>query len=182
MSFDESKHPRDGDGKFVDKNGEYSHLPSANRIANNIPSNAQMEIMSTQKIVKVNLKTGIQKQFDNATPKERTKIAFRYIMDNLRGKYPTKDGKEVAIERVGAKEMTHTLYEPKIRVLPELGNLIQNGQFIKISKAEHGPFKEFAYYRVLVGIRNDIYAATLNVGIRENGDSTLYDINQFTRQ
>ena len=37
MTFDESKHPRDGDGKFTDGNGgkEISNLPSASRLARN---------------------------------------------------------------------------------------------------------------------------------------------------
>lgn len=30
-------------------------------------------------------------------------------------------------------------------------------------------------------IENDTYSAVLNVGIRDNGDSMLYDINQFNK-
>lgn len=70
----------------------------------------------------------IQKQFDRATPQERVKIAFKYIMDNLRGKYPAEDGRVVAIEKVGADKMSHTLNETKIRVLPELAKLIEAGE------------------------------------------------------
>ena len=70
--------------------------------------------------VEVDLTADIQKQFDNATPEERRDIAFKYIMDNLRGKYPTKDGRIVAIEKVGAKKIKNTLNEVKIRVIPEL--------------------------------------------------------------
>ena len=60
-------------------------------------------------IVEVDLTADIQKQFDKATPKERQDIAFNYIMNNLRGKYPTNDGRVILIERVGAKKMKNTL-------------------------------------------------------------------------
>lgn len=175
-------------GQFVSKTNEekmrdaikkYSDTPIEDLKEKGLSIGKNM--LSDCKVVDVNLNAEIQKQFDKATPKERSKIAFHYVMDNLRGKYPTKDNREVFVERVGAKEMTHTLYEPKIRVIPELGKLIKAGEFIKISMAEHGQFKEFAYYKVGIKIANDTYSAVLNIGIRDNGDSTLYDINQFKR-
>lgn len=133
----------------------------------------------TKKVVKVNLDSEIQKKFDCATPKERQKIAFDYIMKNLRGKYPTEDGRVVSIERVGAKKITHDQGEIKIRVVPDLGKFIQAGEFIETKEANHKYFKGFAYYKVSFQFGKELYSAILNVGIRENGDSTLYEINQF---
>lgn len=150
--WDESKHPRDSKGQF------------------------------TYKTVKVDLSADIQKQFDKATPKERSKIAYRYIMDNLRGKYPMSDGRKVIISNVGANKMTHTLYEPKIRALPELKRLIEAGRFIEEKEANHGKFKSFAYFEVRIEVGKEKYKAILNVGIKDNGDSALYDLNQFERQ
>lgn len=182
MTFDENKHPRDGDGKFTNGSArkEVSNLPSASRLARNYEEKFGAKKKMTP--VKVNMDADIQKQFDKATPKERTKIAFDYIMENLRGKYPTEDGRTVAIERVGAKEITHTLYEPKIRVAPELAKLIETGSLMDIKNAEHPRFKKFAYYSVNFQIGNDVYNAVINVGIRNDGSSTLYDINQFEKQ
>lgn len=166
------------DGEVIFRNvGNNPHMPINAKTGKLLIENDT----ENTNIVKVDIDAEVQKQFNKATPKERQRIAFRYIMDNLRGKYPTHDGRIVAIERVGAKEMTHTLYEPKIRVIPELGQFIKAGEFLKISKAEHGPFKEFAYYKVNIKMANDTYSAVLNVGIRNNGDSTLYDINQFNK-
>lgn len=170
----------EANGRFVSKSASELKAELAQEIPNK-DSLVERKVMPSERIVEVNLDAEIQRQFDKATPKERSKIAFHYVMDNLRGKYPTKDNREVFVERVGAKEMTHTLYEPKIRVIPELGKLIRAGEFIKISMAEHGQFKEFAYYKVDIKIANDTYSAVLNIGIRDNGDSTLYDINQFKR-
>lgn len=132
-------------------------------------------------IVEINLDTEIQKQFDSSTPKERQNIAFRYIMDKLRGKYP-KDGREILVERVGADKMSHTLNELKIRVLPELAKLIEVSNFNKIVKVDHKIFDKFAYYNTCFSINNEKYSAFLNVGIRKNGLSTLYDINPFNKK
>lgn len=130
-------------------------------------------------VVEVDLTADIQKQFDKATPKERQDIAFNYIMNNLRGKYPTNDGRVISIERVGAKKMKNTLKEAKIRVIPELRYLIQSGRFENIKEVDHKIFKKFAYYRVAFRIGDNKYNALLNVGIRENGDSTLYELNKI---
>lgn len=133
------------------------------------------------RIIKIDMDSEVQKQFDRATPKERQKIAFDYIMKNLRGKYPAEDGRIVSIEKVGAKKITHDRGNIKIRVVPKLGKLIQTGSFIESKEAEHKIFKGFAYYKVRFQFGKDIYSAILNVGIRENGDSTLYEINQFNK-
>lgn len=130
-------------------------------------------------VVEVDLTADIQKQFDKATPKERQDIAFNYIMNNLRGKYPTNDGRVISIERVGAKKMKNTLKEAKIRVIPELRYLIQSGRFENIKEVDHKIFKKFAYYRVAFRIGDNKYNALLNVGIRPDNKCTLYDINQF---
>ncbi len=136
-------------------------------------------------VVEVDLTIDIQKQFDNATPKERSKIAYNYIMDNLRGEYETIDGRKVPIEKIGADKITHNYYEPKIRSSTELGLLLQSGRFIeeKPAKKENGDshkqFSSFAYYKVIIAIGKNKYSAVLNVGIRPDKKCTLYDINQF---
>ncbi len=192
MAFDEKDHPRgqpENKGQFVKKGekSEYSNLPSAKKLADSVPKNAWEQngvtkMTSTEKIVKVDLDTDIQKQFDNATPKERSKIAYRYIMDNLCGKYATEDGRVVTISGIGADKMSHTTNETKIRVLPQLANLIKAGELQGVKQVTHKKFAQFAYYKVRFQIGDDQYTALLNVGIRPNGDSTLYDINPFNKQ
>ncbi len=127
-------------------------------------------------IVKVDLDSDIQKQFDKATPKDRQRIAFDYIMKSLRGRYPMRDGRIVAIERVGVDKMTHSFDERKIRALPELKALIDAGQLKGVIDVQHKLFVQMAYYDVTFQIKNDRYNARLNVGIRSNSDCTLYDI------
>jgi len=185
--FNEEEHPRDNNGKFTDKNGGKKKGGYDSRNDLGTIKNATKKT-PTVKIVKVDMNADIQKQFDSATPQERVKIAFKYIMDNLRGKYPAEDGRVVAIEKVGADKMSHTLNETKIRVLPELAKLIEAGELEGIVDAQkddgksHRLFKKFAYYKVPFQIGKDKYIGRLNVGIRENGSSTLYDLNPFNKQ
>ncbi len=176
------------DGKFV-KSGEYSITQPENNKGVYRGSDKYPQTTSTYSFIKntnngvveINLDSDIQKQFDKATPKERVEIAYRYIMDNLRGVYSTTDGQEILLEKVGADKMTHTLNEIKIRLTPELSSLIKSAKFNGITKVEHKKFKLFAYYTTFFRIGSDTYKGILNVGIRENQRGTLYDINPFSK-
>ena len=198
MIFDESKHPRAGDGKFTEGKGDADKIREAVKKFSDSPKedmsamgvgDGKNKLTSLEKIVEVNLDTDIQKKLKNATtPKERQELAFRYIMDNLRGRYPARDGRIVAIEKVGADKMSHTFNEIKIRVLPELANMIEAGELegMVVAKKDNGQphklFTHFAYYKVLFQLGDHRYIGRLNVGIRKDRSSTLYDLNPFNKQ
>lgn len=103
-------------------------------------------------------------------------------MDNLRGVYAAKDGRAISIERVGADKITHRNIEIKLRVSPELGEFIKNGELLGVVDVNHNKFIKMAYYRVHFVIGQDLYDGTLNIGIKKNGDSTLYDLNPFNKK
>lgn len=125
----------------------------------------------------------LQKQLSQAnSPKERQKIAYRYIMDNLCGDYDTPDGRTVTISSVGADKITHKDIEVKLRVSPHLAEFLKVGELEKVINAEHKKFIKFAYYKVSFLLGQDRYTALLNVGVRRDGASTLYDINPFNKQ
>lgn len=195
MLFDESKHPRAGDGKFTEGKGDADKIREAVKKFSDSPKedmsamgvgDGKNKLTSLEKIVEVNLDTDIQKKLKNATtPKERQELAFRYIMDNLRGRYPARDGRIVAIERVGADKMTYQDHYDKLRVCPALAEMIKVGEFDHISKAEdklNKRFEEFAYYKVRVKMDKEVYNGILNVGIRKDGSSTLYDLRPFYKE
>lgn len=165
-------------GQFAPKNGTRTEktIAAVKKYSDTPAEDLESMGVASRKVVTVKLDSEIQKQFDKATPKEREKIAFDYIMKNLRGKYPTHDGRIVAVERVGADKMTHSFDERKIRVLPELKQLIETGRLRGVIDVEHKLFTQMAYYDVVFQIGGTQYQSRLNVGIRSNGDSTLYDI------
>jgi hypothetical protein len=130
--------------------------------------------------VDVDLTTEIQARFATAgTINERRWIAFRYTMDNLRGKYTTGDGRVVSVTRKSADEITHGAHDDRIRVIPELANIIKIGKYPEIKDATHKLFSKFAYYAVTLKIGDEYYIAKINIGIKEDGESVLYQINQF---
>lgn len=188
--FNEKDHPRDSDGKFTDGNSTpntadkiatairiYSDAPEKDLRDSNIPNN---------RVVNVDMDADVQKQLSAAkTSKERQSIAFRYIMDNLRGQYTAPDGRTIAIQRVGADKMTYQNNMNKLRVCPMLAEMIKMGEYDHSAKGENKPnkkFEEFAYYKVHVRIGKEVYAGMLNVGIRKDGSSTLYDLRPFRKQ
>ncbi|MCX4385072.1 MAG: hypothetical protein OSJ39_04665 [Clostridia bacterium] len=214
-NFDENKHPRASDGKFTDGNdgnggndgysdGVNERIKWANENGIDLPLNAdgslddlklqkiyeektkQQKMEPAKKVVEVDMDADVQKRLSAAeTPKERQKIAFQYIMDNLRGQYEAPDGRTVAIERVGADKMTYRDNRDKLRVCPALADMIKSGEYDHSSPADEKPnkkFNEFAYYKVRVKIGDEVYTGMLNVGIRKDGSSTLYDLRPFYKE
>lgn len=183
--FDESKINRvpkgnaDG-GRFTSKDGAGGTHEATDAERKRL---REIGVMDDEKVVQIDVNSDFQKQLDKAeTPKERQKIAFRYIMDNLRGQYTSTDGRTVAIERIGAKKMTYQDNKDKLRVCPALADLINAGEYDHSAKGEdkqNKKFENFAYYKVRVKMGEEIYTGMLNIGIREDGSSTLYDLRPF---
>lgn len=184
----------ESNGQFVSKGGaEEKKGYNSQDIVGNILRNASKAIEAnekkktpTSKVVEVDMGADVQKLLSAAkTPKERQKIAFQYIMDNLRGQYEAPDGRTVAIERVGADKMTYRDNRDKLRVCPALADMIKSGEYDHSSPADEKPnkkFDEFAYYKVRVKLGDDVYTGMLNVGIRKDGSSTLYDLRPFYKE
>lgn len=215
--FDENKHPRASDGKFTNGNGgndgDGGYSDGVNKRINwakengiELPlnedgsvddlklqelyeANAEKKKTSAEKIVEVDMDAEVQKRLSAAeTPKERQKIAFQYIMDNLRGQYAASDGRTVSIERVGADKITHHDMDVKLRVSPHLADFIKAGKLEGVVEAKkedghpHKLFSQFAYYKVAFKIGDDLFFGRLNVGIRKDGSATLYDLNPYQKQ
>ena len=149
----------------------------------------QQKMEPAKKVVEVDMDADVQKRLSAAeTPKERQKIAFQYIMDNLRGQYAASDGRTVSIERVGADKITHHDMDVKLRVSPHLADFIKAGKLEGVVEAKkedghpHKLFSQFAYYKVAFKIGDDLFFGRLNVGIRKDGSATLYDLNPYRKQ
>ena len=189
MAFNESKIKRDGDGKFATQGGS---TPAEEKRAAELLGVSRKELVLTLKavadkrdgseskqIVSVNLDTDLQKKLNGATPNEQRRIVFDYIMENMRGKYPAQDGREIIISRKSADKYVQNATEIKLRTAPELGDMIAAGNLVNIVNADHKTFKQFAYYSVSFEVGDRIYDGLLNVGIHENGVAALYDLNPF---
>lgn len=67
-------------------------------------------------------------------------------------------------------------------ILIEAGKLEGVVEAKKDGGQPHKLFTYFAYYKVAFKIGETTFVGRLNVGIRENGSSTLYDINPFNKK
>ncbi len=103
-------------------------------------------------------------------------------MDNLCGEYATLDGRAVTISSVGADKITHKDINVKLKVSPHLADFIRAGEFQRIKDVMHKKFIKFAYYKVTFQIGKEKYSTLLNIGVRADGTSALYDINPFNKQ
>jgi len=204
--FNEKDHPRDKDGKFVDKNGDVK--VKAQKVADNIQfkrldhfgnpikdkskdnSNSGQDAIDylrqkhpsdfKPKVVKIDMTTEIQKAITDAkTPNEQRDIIFDYIMNEMRGVYKTGDGVEVTISYRTAKEYTHNAIEVKLRIAPQLAEILKHSEFIGIVDAEHKRYKKFMYYKTNFDINGKIHSAKINIGITLGNKAVLYEINQF---
>jgi len=133
--------------------------------------------------VDVDLTTDIQRLLQaTASINERRKIAYDYIKDNLRGRYSIDGKMEIFVTKRSADKLTNAAPDIRLNVIPELANIIRIGKHPIIKDAEHSLFVKFAYYDVHFKLGSDYYTAKMNVGIRENGEGILYQINQFKNE
>ena len=201
--FDESKIKRDGDGKFAAKDGGGERLSKAfddlggarqkrsvgtlgtarNKLVFTLKTVADKRSGGeSRKIVSVDLDSDIQKKLDGITPNEQRKIIFDYIMENLRGKYPADDGREIAVSGVTADKYTNKAPEIKLRAAPEIESLIKAAKLDNVVDVTHSKYKQFAYYNVAFQVGKDVFEGKLNIGIQKNGVATLYDLNPYNEK
>lgn len=133
----------------------------------------------------VNLDADIQKQFDAASPKERRKLAYRYIMDNLSGReYIATDGRIFYINSKGADKLTYDCDPIRTRLIPHLEEVFKNAEFVKIKdkdRVRKDKLVKFVYYEFRFEIDGVLYTGLLNICINSNDNkSILYDIKPIT--
>ncbi len=133
--------------------------------------------------VDVDLTTDIHRMLQaTASVNERRKIAYGYIMNNLRGRYSIDGNQEIFVTKRSADKLTNAAPDIRLNVIPELADIIRIGKHPIIKDAEHSLFVKFAYYDICFKLGSDYYTATMNVGIRENGEGVLYQINRFKNE
>jgi hypothetical protein len=142
--------------------------------------NTSIKEVNGKKFIEIDLSAKIQKQLDNAAnAKEQRKIMYDYILEYLRGEYRALDGRNIAINKGSADKITHRASIVKLRVAPHLGELIKIGQFIGLVDVTHKKFKQFAYYDVFFKVYDKWYLGRLNIGVRENEESVLHELNKL---
>jgi hypothetical protein len=180
----------------VNKNGETVDFDRAEINENgnketllpNDGENGNIQFAINDGVVEIRLDSEYQKAIDNAkTANEQRKIAFDYIKDNLKGVYIANDNREINIQNVTAKKITHNAPVTKLRMVENLAEMVEAGELQGVTPTPNHPkFREFVYYNTDIKFITDNevleYSARLNVGVRANGESVLYDINPYSKK
>lgn len=135
-----------------------NHLISTNLIITLTHKNNNGYGQNRMHTIKVEMNSELQMAISKVNnPNEQRKIVFDYIMNNIRGKYITKDGREVAITRKTASKYTHDANETKLRATPELANMIMQSESLGVVEAQHKIFAKFAYYKTIFQVDNQLF-------------------------
>jgi len=171
--------PSGSDGK-----SEISKVIGKARLKTKAKATAQ-KIAGGDKVVKVDLSSKIQKAIlEASSPSERRKLAYRYIMENFAGDHKTSDGRVITINSITAGKMTYDDHPIKIKVSPQLADLLQKSEFShmgELSKERKDNFVKFAYYNTDFDINGTMYKGQLNIGITNSNKAVLYDIKPITK-
>ena len=160
MEWDESKHPRDGEGKFTDKleNNEKKGKRKFSKFIN-------------PNIVVLNENNELSRLI-KSTNQNKYKAIMNYIVEHFWGKVMTfPDGVEAVIDKNDAKELSHKSNNRRMSELTMLETLIKKSRFENEIDVVHNKFRRFRYYSVKTRFKDKDYEIWLNVGISKNDNS-----------
>jgi len=131
-------------------------------------------------VIIIDMDTDLQRAITDAgTPNDERKVVRFYILDNLRGKYITSDGRCVVISSKTADKYTNKANKIKLRAGQHLDTMLLRSKLINIVDVVHDSFEKFAYYETCFEIDGEKYVGMLNVGITSENESILYDLKPF---
>jgi len=131
-------------------------------------------------VVKIDMNTEFQKAISGAkTAGDQRDFVYDFIMNNLRGKHIASDGRVVEICEATADKFIHRAPEIKLRVVAELQNMLKFCYLRNVVDVDHKIFNKFVYYDVVFQVDDKKYIGTLNVGVRKDGASVLYDMKPY---
>lgn len=164
--------------KFAHKTEEERKAIVKNKLAETRYS--IVEDVYGKKYVELDLDSEEQKRLDNKSPREMKREVKRILEDKYRGKNISDNNSFVTITSTDISKMTNSTYEHKLRILPELKDLLEVSKFIKYENSEHAKFSGFFYFRTNYKILDKAYTGVMNIGISKN-DYTIreYELNQI---
>ena len=200
--WDESKHPRDDDGKFTDgsgttgtdektfTSGRFAKVTTDDGLNNGKGKvSARFEEFKSPKTdIDIQLFAGkkvVELSEDNelsrlilSSDKSKYKVIMDYIKKNFGGReFTLSDGRKTIIDNSDAKELSHKADAKRTAEITLLDELVKNAVFYDSVIAEHNKFSHFRYYVVQTKYKNETNSIYLNVGVAKNdGKLHLYAI------
>lgn len=172
--FDESKHPRDGDGKFTDKGGGEAKRVFELADELGVPYDRNTSYQALKARVEETQKNDVVELSDDnelarliaSSGENKYKVIKDYLIKNFAGRnFELSDGEKAIVDNRDAKELSHGANTKKVAELSELKKLLRKAKFDnQASNVNHKRFDKFKYYVIKTSYKNKRYDLWLNVG------------------
>lgn len=187
MQFDESKHPRDGDGKFTDKGGGEARRVFELADELGVPYDRNTSYQTLKARVDEAQKNDIVELSDDnelarliaSSDEKEYKVLNDYIIKNFAGRtFELPDGLKAKIEKSDASKLSNKTDDKRVAEISQLDNLIKKARFShQVDNVEHKKFSTFRYYATKVSYKGSHSEIWLNVGQNKyKNDWHLYAI------
>lgn len=174
MQFEESKHPRDGDGKFTDKGGGEAKrvFELADELGVAYDRNtryqalkARVEEAQKNEVVELSDDNELARLIASSDGKQE-KVILEYIMEKFGGNRLTlSDGSQIIIDKRDAKKLSNRVDNKRVAELTELNSITQKAKYLRSDEnVKHNKFSEFKYYWTKIRFQNQNSGIYLNIG------------------
>lgn len=190
MAFDESKHPRDDDGKFTDKgeagkslrdyqmhygleDGRLKYYRDRMETIQSQTKESHQNEISAVTIVELDKDNELTKRIQ-ASPQSKYNTIKEYLMEAFREQpIIMPDGEKVVFGSKDMDEMKHLADKRKTAEIAMLKELINASHFDKEIDIQHKKFSRMRYYVVTAKYEGKVFDIWINVG-RNKSDKKLH--------
>lgn len=172
-TFDESKHPRDSDGKFTDKGGEAKRIfELADKLGVKYDRNMSYQTLKAR-VAEAQKNEVVELSDDNelarliaSSDEKKNKIIKDYLLKNFAGRtFEMSDGLKATVSKKDADKLSNKVDDKRIAQLTEFENIIKKAKFSHITEnVDHNKFSKFRYYKCKVRFNGNENEIWLNVG------------------
>lgn len=178
MQFEESKHPRDGDGKFTYKGGgEAKHIfELADELGVPYDRNtsyqalrARVEEAQKYEVVELSEDNELARLIASSDEKKNN-IIKEYLIKNFAGRtFELSDGIEATVNKKDVDKLSNKVDDKRIAQLTEFNEIIKKAKFSHTTEnVDHNKFSKFRYYKCKVRFKGDDNEIWLNVGFHKH--------------
>lgn len=173
MQFDESKHPRDGDGKFTDKGGGEAKRVFDLAEELGVPYDRDTSYQALKaRVEEAQKKEVVELSDDNelarliaSSDENKYKIIEKYLQRFVGKSFELSDGIKAEIDKTDASKLANKTDDKRVAELSEFEKLIRNAKFShEATDIEHRKFTSFRYYEAKFKYRGENNSVWVNVG------------------
>lgn len=156
--WDESKHPRDDDGKFTSGGGRAKDETDGTDSKGGT-KNAEPEVVELDENSEL-------ARLIASSDRNKYDTIRRYLIENFGGReLELSDGKKAVIDKSDAKELAHKADNKRTAEIAELEAIIKKARFLMEKAVSHNKFTAFRYYTAPIRYKGELSEIILNVGI-----------------